>query len=472
MQKLFAALLILAGGSTWADDQQLLGRRAALLIGNSAYEGANLPEAGAELDRVERTLGEFGFRVSRRENLRSDEQKKAVEDFVSAVPTNGVALIYFRGYGANLDRGGEVLHLLRPVEQKIPNEGEYRKYALEVGEIFERFDEQSGSRLNFFVHDIAAENPLKPDDDRIRPGLGKIEAGSGWVVVSGSSNLRDELTKLGEAPAFPLIDELREGGGAGEEWINSIGMPFHWCPPGEFRMGAEEDSGDRAAVDVKLTKGFWMAEHEVTQLIYNLVMRKTVAPEEGFVGKNLPFWGLTERKNVDEFCKKLNELERKAGSLPRGWEYACPTEAEWEYACRAGSTAAFCFGDSVSDLGKFGNFADRALLESNPDTHWADARSDDGFGAMLAPVGSFRANAWGLRDMHGNVAELVADHLGQQLPGGVDPLFQLEKNGQPVIRGGAWCSEAGYCESSFRNTISSRKKWNYIGFRVVIRQVK
>ena len=225
---------------------------------------------------------------------------------------------------------------------------------------------------------------------------------------------------------------------------------------------------DRKAVKVTLTRGFWMGEHEVTQREYRAVLRKN--PPPGFtIHKNAPFWGFGEAKKVTDFCKKLSELDRKAGRLEKGWEYFCPTEAEWEYACRAGSGAAYCFGDSVAELGGYANFADKALHQADPDYHWARRDVDDGIGAALAPVGSYRPNTWGLRDMHGNVAELVADHLLPELPGGNDPLARVEKDGGTQVRGGSWCSLPGYCESSFRNALGGDKR-NYVGFRILLKR--
>jgi formylglycine-generating enzyme required for sulfatase activity len=125
----------------------------------------------------------------------------------------------------------------------------------------------------------------------------------------------------------------------------------------------------------------------------------------------------------------------------------------------------------VDRLGAFGNFADKSLLAENPDFHWADPRSDDGTGEALALVGSYLPNAWGLRDMHGNVAEIVADNHLSDLPGGTDPVAKAEKNGRPVMRGGAWLSTPAYCESSFRNSPPSRHKSNYIGFRIALKKL-
>ena len=79
------------------------------------------------------------------------------------------------------------------------------------------------------------------------------------------------------------------------------------------------------------------------------------------LGLNIPYWGINEVKGITQFCEKLSDIERKAGRLPDGWEYAAPTEAQWEYACRAGSDSRYSFGDEVSRLGEYGNFADRTL---------------------------------------------------------------------------------------------------------------
>jgi len=240
-------------------------------------------------------------------------------------------------------------------------------------------------------------------------------------------------------------------------------------------MGSQQTDSpatrDRKPVEVTLSRGFWMGEHEVTQRAYDIVRGRT--PASDFTRhRNAPFWGVGEAKQVTEFCEKLNELEREAGTLPDGWAYACPTEAQWEYACRAGSTGKYSFGDDVAKLGRYGNFADAALAKADPNYHYADRRADAGVGEALALVGGYRPNAWGLHDMHGNVAEVVADHLMPELPGGADPLGRLEKNGQTVIRGGAWCSLPLYCESSFRNSLASRDKLNYVGFRIVLKRVK
>lgn len=497
------------------------GYRVALLIGNSEYDDFTLPGSEKSLDTVEQALEQLDFQVVRHTNLDQDKLTAAIDAFSKSVPTNAVVVVYYHGLGANVERLGTLYNVLRPLDAEIRNENDYRSRGVQVAEMLETLRQQSGARLSLFFLDGCWQSPLKPENDKVQNGFREFEVGDDCVVMFAAASqqwlplpngddpspfaqsLAKHLrrvegsieqacqaiaeenndawyaglteTGLGEGSDFPIAESLRNGKSPGEGYVNSIGMTFRWCPAGNFRMGSEQtDSAatrDRKPVSVTLSQGYWIGEYEVTQREYDVVRRRSVP--RGFTqAKNAPFWGVAEAKHVEDFCKRLTEFERKAGNLPKGWEYACPTEAEWEYACRAGSQTAFCFGDSPDELGQYGNFADQSLFEQNPNYYWANRKARDGFGEELAPVGSFRPNAWGIRDMHGNVAELVADHLLPERPGGTDPLVRVKKDGVTQIRGGAWCSMPLYCESSFRNALSGRDKENYVGFRVVLKQVK
>ena len=496
------------------------GPRAALLIGNEKYEGFTLGGVSQSLDRVEAGLKREGYSIVRLQDLNSDGQKKAVEAFANSVPSNGVAFFYFIGLGANLQRQGKQYNLLRPVKEKIQSDNDYRSRSLNVPDLIKTFNTQSGARVNLLFLDACWKSPLLPEKGQINGGLRAFAPAGDTLVMFGSDSLKlqpvpqgntpsalatalaQNLPRLevslketadavaaatdqgwaggatgrgiGKRPNLPRTETLREGKSAGEGFVNSAGMGFRWCPPGSFTMGTARAGSpatrDREPVKATLTKGFWMGEHEVTQREYHLVTGKN--PPIGFTRhKNAPYWGMTELKNINDFCKKLTDLDRKAGTLPSGWEYVAPTEAQWEYACRAGSDSAFYFGNDPAQLGRYGNFADNALRTANPDYYWAEPRADDGVGEALAPVGSYLPNAWGLRDMHGNVAELVADHLMSERPGGKDPLVRVEKDGRNQVRGGAWCSTAEYCESTFRNGFTGNNKYNHIGFRIALKQV-
>src|SRR5205823_21381 len=111
---------------------------------------------------------------------------------------------------------------------------------------------------------------------------------------------------------------------------------------------------------------------------------------------------------AEAFCRKLTELGRKTGDLPEGWEFRLPTEAQWEYACRAGTTTATAFGDKLG--------SNQANVKNKPYNGGAEGPAL----GKAAKVGSYPANAWGLHDMHGNVVEWCRDWYHAKLPGGND----------------------------------------------------
>ena len=140
----------------------------------------------------------------------------------------------------------------------------------------------------------------------------------------------------------------------------------------------------------------------------------------------------------------MSELpaEKAAGNV-----YRLPTEAEWEYACRAGTTTKFSFGDNESGLGDYAWYYDN----SDRNTH---------------PVGGKKPNAWGLCDMHGNVLECCQDWKGDYPSGSVtDPTGPVEGS-FPVIRGGSWSDPAENCRSAIRFWSVPSDRGSYLGFRV------
>jgi len=225
------------------------------------------------------------------------------------------------------------------------------------------------------------------------------------------------------------------------ESADSIGMEFKLIPAGTFTMGDASGDDDETPHEVTLTKPFKMGVHEVTQAQYEQVMG--VNPSE-YKGANNPV-EMVSWEDAVEFCRRLSELpaEKAAGNV-----YRLPTEAEWEYACRAGTTTKFSFGDDESDFGEYGWYRENS-------------------GRTTHPVGSKLPNAWGLYDMHGNVWEWCQDWYGDYPSGSVtDPSGATSSSGR-VNRGGGWFNTADNCRSAdrYRNSPSYR---NYnLGFRVV-----
>ncbi|MEM7395915.1 MAG: formylglycine-generating enzyme family protein, partial [Verrucomicrobiota bacterium] len=264
---------------------------------------------------------------------------------------------------------------------------------------------------------------------------------------------------------------------AGDEWINGLGMVFCWIPPGSFRMGIEggltSETRDARPVDVKISRGFWMSKYELT----NRDLKRLGKGPSGEVltaDANVPVTMIKGPSARDLAAKLLMKEGETSGRVPDGWSYRLPTEAEWEYACRAGSDTAFGFGDEENRLHEYANYADARLHEADDLYHYADRKGDDGIGERPAAVGSYKPNAWGLHDMHGNVSEWCLDSYGPELPGGTDPRITSGHTGggnRVVHRGGAWCSAAAYCRSGFRHSTTfnhNNGHLNYLGLRPVL----
>jgi formylglycine-generating enzyme required for sulfatase activity len=167
-----------------------------------------------------------------------------------------------------------------------------------------------------------------------------------------------------------------------------------------------------------------------------------------FKGEDLPVENVSWNDCL-EFCRKLTERQRAAGRLPAGVAYRLPTEAEWEYACRAGTTTRYYTGDSESDLARAG---------------WYDGNSGD----RTHPVGQKVANAFGLYDMHGNVWEWCQDWYGPYgTANATDPRGPQRGPGR-VVRGGGWYYYARKCRSAYRNFCNPDNAYDFYGFRLVL----
>jgi formylglycine-generating enzyme required for sulfatase activity len=165
-------------------------------------------------------------------------------------------------------------------------------------------------------------------------------------------------------------------------------------------MGSPPDEPERRPgedqVEVTLTKGFSMGKYEVTQSQWKRVAGKYPGELTAGEGGDFPVYGVNFAE-AEEFCRKLTASARASGELPNDWEFRLPTEAQWEYACRAGTTTATSFGNKLSS--KQANFQGEPYngADEGPSLRRA------------AKVGSYPANPWGLHDMHGNVFEWCRD---------------------------------------------------------------
>jgi formylglycine-generating enzyme required for sulfatase activity len=285
--------------------------------------------------------------------------------------------------------------------------------------------------------------------------IGQCDAADGDVSVRNADEFRQAAAQAKAGTPRGLK--------AGDQRLVA-GIRLCWCPPGTFVMGSPPDEPERrpdeAQVQVTLTKGFWMAKCETSQGEWKRVMGKLPGPltKELPEGDDFPV-GNVNFAEAESFCAKLTELGRQSGDLPKDWESRLPTEAQWEYACRAGTTTATAFGNTLSS--KQANFKGKPYNGAEPGPSLGRA----------AKVGSYPANAWGLHDMHGNTFEWCRDWYYPQLPGGVDPDLYLANASSRVRRGGCWADEGWPCRSAFRLRFEPERRYDHIGFRVVAVQI-
>ncbi len=254
---------------------------------------------------------------------------------------------------------------------------------------------------------------------------------------------------------------------SGRPWlVGGVELELLPVAPGTFTMGsAHGDPDERPEHEVHLTKAYWLGRYEVTQKQYEKVMG---ANPSKFVGERLPVHRVTWN-DAGEFCRKLSEQEKAAGRLPDGYAYRLPTEAEWEYAARAGSETEFCFANDPEQLREFGNCRTATALPGQPPD---PATEKDGF-VTPAPVGSYKPNAWGLCDMHGNVWEWAWDGYERYKKGAVtDPAApDGVEYFMRTARGGGWDDLPAMCRSASRAGATPVYVSLGLGFRVALAPV-
>jgi formylglycine-generating enzyme required for sulfatase activity len=270
-----------------------------------------------------------------------------------------------------------------------------------------------------------------PEFDNLLKAVARI-LGRPQAVQPGQKpkEVRDAATEK----VHSSIDEREKLANQG----NSIGMKFTLIPAGEFFMGSEEHNRAKPVHTVKITNPFFLGTYPVTQREWKAVMGDNPSR---FMGDNLPVENVSWRE-VLEFTRKLNAKEGTD-------KYRLPSEAEWEYACRAGTTTRNSFGDSESKLGEYAWFKEN----SGDKTH---------------PVGQKKPNSWGLYDMHGNVWEWVQDTWHDSYEGAPTDGSAWEGFGSyRVVRGGCWEFGAGNCSSASRTYDDPDRRNSDLGFRLV-----
>ena len=232
---------------------------------------------------------------------------------------------------------------------------------------------------------------------------------------------------------------------------------------GTFQMGSDAAGGapyfgssdEKPVHPVTISYPFWMGATEVTQAQYQTLMGTNPS---FFFGAALPVETVSWF-DAQAYCAALTAQQAALGNVPAGYQYRLPTEAEWEYACRAGTTTEFNVGSALfCNQGRFSY--------SYHSTPPAICNNPSG----TAPVGSYPANPWGLFDMHGNVSEWCLDSFAPYPAGAVTDPFVTGGPGR-VIRGGSWFFDSSYCRSAYRLN-GNPPGSNFISaFRVVLAPV-
>ncbi|MEL6384159.1 MAG: formylglycine-generating enzyme family protein [Cyanobacteria bacterium J06626_18] len=261
------------------------------------------------------------------------------------------------------------------------------------------------------------------------------------------------------APA--LIRRVSRTGKGYQEPLLTItdALPLHMVliPQGSFTMGSPDDEPERRDTEGPqhevTVPAFFLGRYPVTQAQYETVMETNPATDykaDRFVAPDKPVVGVSWQKAV-AFCDRLAELT--------GRPYRLPSEAEWEYACRAGTTTPFYFGKTLTD--ELANYDASKPYAGGPEGEYRNKPT---------PVNYFGlANAFGLSDMHGNVLEWCQDHWHSNYEGAPkdgSAWLSSDENESRIFRGGSWGNYPWNCRSASRGTYRPVNRDNFIGFRV------
>jgi len=251
--------------------------------------------------------------------------------------------------------------------------------------------------------------------------------------------------------------------------------------PGKFLMGSPTNEPARFNDEnpqrlVTLSRGYWIGKHEVTQGEFLEVMGYNPSFHNGVQDLPTPGtdYGTDLSRPVEQvswneavaYCQALTAREQNEGQLPPGFQYRLPTEAEWEYACRAGTTTPYHYGSALRS--GMANFDGRFEY---PPCSATTNHCENVAGTFLkrtTPVGSYTPNAWGLYDMHGNVSEFCQDYANWYPAGPVTDPQGPASGTVRIVRGGVWGIPAHFLRSAHRDWLNPTVQHYYFGFRVVL----
>ena len=355
---------------------------------------------------------------------------------------------------------------LRPYREYAQHKKEYEKcFRAEL----EALDGDLNDDVREDLNDLANQRSLKPEDvtaieQRVMQELDNRTAPRPPILGEQEKNLlrvspiAEEQKKI-QSPQNWGLGAVRQ---FSEDLGNSVKLEMLPIPAGEFMMGSPDseerrldDEGPQHFVKVPafymgkfpITQAQWTAIAKTKQIKYKLEPDKSY-----FKGGDLP----VEQVSWDDAIEFCDRLSRETGE-----RYSLPSEAQWEYACRAGTTTPFHFGETID-----------ASIANYDGNHAYGSGKKGEYRSKPTPVGHFKtsANEFGLYDMHGNVWEWCADRWHENYEGAPDDgsvWNASNDSGSKVLRGGSWLNLPGYCRSANRRDYVSDCRSRYFGFRVV-----
>ena len=294
---------------------------------------------------------------------------------------------------------------------------------------------QQGARL------MAAEETRPVAAVEIGSWLGSMVTSTGLLRI-GAPVVDPAFWKSGTPPPWATAWGWDAFGAWVTFVVGEVAQRLRWIPPGRFWMGSPEDEWGRnnnegPQHEVTLSTGYWLFDTPCTQALWQAVMGENPSDFQSTQSPDEPVWERPVEQvswnDVQQFLTRLN------GLLP-GLELGLPSEAQWEYACRAGTTTPI-YGQELDAIAWY----------------------YDNSGSSTHPVARKAPNAWGLYDMLGNVWEWCLD--GKRI---YDPAARVDPSGvgvERVVRGGSWFFDARYVRAAYRDAISPVDRNHLIGFR-------
>ena len=517
MKKLFVSVEIMSLAlliSLTAEAQQ----RVALVIGNAAYVDPLPPLESPVNDARDMAalLKTFGFAVNVQTDVDLQQMVEATQAFGEQLTDRSVAVFYFSGHGVQANN----LNYLVPLRARLRAEADAPYEAFDMNRVLTYMEQANANGVNLVIMDACRAATLKGVKGwkQKKIGFAQVTLPEGvsgtllaYATAPGAASLEREgernsiytkhlLNALRDMPSLSLTDLLidvrkavkEDTGGEQVPWEAislterfafaegeptpeptkkptrkptprpscwesetpgatcaepTTGMEFVYVPGGCFQMGSPESEDGRydneGPVHEVCLKGFWMGKFEVTQAQWQAVMNTNPSY---FKGANRPIESITWN-DAQDFLKKLS-----GGNAA----FRLPSEAEWEYACRAGTTMPFYFGETIS------------TDQANYDGDYTYGNGKKGqYRQQTTDVGSFPPNDFGLYDMHGNVWEWVADTYHDNYNGAPTDGSAWNSGGSDrVLRGGSWYNGPGSVRSAVRSGYDPAGRNDFIGFRV------